>query len=135
MPNPADLLADLRRRGVVATPAGGDLRILAPRGILTPGDRVALRTGKAEIMAILEEEYNAIYIFLLNNGLGPGGAPDPHPAAAGPRSPGTPPAEGCPPPVAQFAQFAQFPGGPPSRRVRPGSGPGGSWPGDTPPWS
>ena len=47
------LLADLRRRGVVLTPAGDQIRYRAPRGALTEADRQAIRTHRDEVLAEL----------------------------------------------------------------------------------
>jgi hypothetical protein len=50
------LLADLRDRGVALAVDGDNLRIRAPRGVLTAADRAALAERKREILAILRGE-------------------------------------------------------------------------------
>lgn len=47
------LLADLRARGVRLEPDGADLIVRAPRGVLTPQLREALRQRKADLLAAL----------------------------------------------------------------------------------
>jgi hypothetical protein len=49
----ADLLSELRRRGVELVPDGGDLCWRAPRGAVTAADLEALRAHKAALLAEL----------------------------------------------------------------------------------
>ncbi len=50
----AELLVELRSRGVELTAMGERLRIDAPKGVLTPEIRETLARHKAEILALLE---------------------------------------------------------------------------------
>ena len=52
----AQLLSDLRDRGVELTSAGGKLRYGAPPGALTDDLRAAMQAHKAELLVLLELE-------------------------------------------------------------------------------
>ena len=52
------LLDGLRVRGVELTAEGPNIRIRAPRGILTPDDRAVIGAAKTELLAELEAEAN-----------------------------------------------------------------------------
>ena len=54
--NPAALLSDLRSRGVELTADGDHLRYRAPRGVLSSGRLLELKSQKVEILALLGGE-------------------------------------------------------------------------------
>jgi TubC N-terminal docking domain len=49
----ATLLADLFRQGALVTVLGDRIRIVAPKGVLTPAIRTALATHKADLLQLL----------------------------------------------------------------------------------
>jgi hypothetical protein len=51
--NVAELLVELKARGVMVEAAGGRLRVDAPKGAVTPDLREALAECKAEVLAML----------------------------------------------------------------------------------
>jgi len=53
MTAPTELLADLKRRGVILEAIGDRLRVDAPAGMLTPELRQALVVHKAELLELL----------------------------------------------------------------------------------
>jgi hypothetical protein len=54
------ILDDLRGRAVALTSNGDRLKIDAPLGVLTDEDRQAIRTHKAELLALLDQAYENI---------------------------------------------------------------------------
>jgi hypothetical protein len=52
--NATALLSDLRARGVRLEPQGDKLRVVAPKGVLTPDLRATLAEHKGELLAALQ---------------------------------------------------------------------------------
>jgi hypothetical protein len=57
----ADLLADLKTRGVVVSVADGSLRVQASRGVLTTADRAALIEHKPALLTLLRADEELTY--------------------------------------------------------------------------